>query len=265
MQQVEKKPYVSREPDENGYINYSKEDDEIWSILMERQVEIIKHRACQEFIDGLNILNFPTHHVPQLKNVSSKLKNATGWEVYPVAALISHDKFFSLLANRQFPAATFVRHREELDYLQEPDIFHEFFGHCPLLMHQPFADFSQKIAEYALGQEKKIQIQILRLYWFTVEFGLIQTNEGLRAYGGGILSSPSETVYCIESDEPQRNPLVLLDVLRTPYRIDILQPVYYVIKSFTSLYDLIDEHFLETVAKSTTMLEFEPTFPPKNC
>lgn len=155
-------------------------------------------------------------------------------------ALIPAEKFFNLLANKKFPAATFIRRRDEIDYIEEPDIFHEIFGHCPLLTNQTLSDFTcnyGKLAEKATDEER---VMLARLYWFTVEFGLIKTKDGLRTYGGGILSSISETPYCIDSDIPLRKRFDVIDVFRTPYLINIMQPVYFVIDNFDELLELID-------------------------
>ena len=148
--------------------------------------------------------------------MTEAFKQTTGWSVVPVPAMIKPEQFFELLANKKFPAATFIRTPEDLDYLQEPDIFHEFFGHCPMITYQPFADFMQTYGKLALLAKTEHRSFLSRLFWFTVEFGLIQTDQGVRCYGGGILSSKNETVYAVESDIPQRKPFDLIEVLRTP-------------------------------------------------
>ncbi len=258
-----KDPYVSRKPGPDGLIEYSAEDNQVWHDLIERQDKVVPGYACDEFLDGLKLINFKRDEVPQLKDVNEVLLDTTGWQVHPVTALISHDKFFQLLSECKFPAATFVRRREEFDYLQEPDIFHEFYGHCPMLTCQPFADFSQKYGELAKGLTHKQMIKLLRLYWFTVEFGLIQTSQGLRAYGGGILSSPEETVYSLESDKPERKKLDILTALRTPYRIDILQTVYFFIDGYEQLYQLLDTDLVALSNQAIALGDFDPTYPPK--
>ena len=173
------------------------------------------------------------------------------------------EEFFSLLANRKFPCATFIRTPEDLDYIQEPDIFHELFGHCPLLAYQPYADFSQKYGEIALKATPEQRLFLGRLYWFTVEFGLIKTDAGNRIYGGGILSSKEETIYSLESTIPERRAFGNgLDALRTPYRIDMLQTIYYVIESFDCLYKLLENDILGLITEAQSLGEFEPTFPP---
>lgn len=253
--------YVSKETDNEGYANYSDEENETWKILYQRQQKIIPGRACDEHLKGLQVLDINPNAIPQLPDVNKKLKALTGWQVSPVKSLISHEEFFDLLANRFFPAATFIRVREELDYVKEPDIFHELYGHCPMLTHPEFSDFVATYAQKVLSMDKDDWPLMQRLFWFTVEFGLIQTSDGLRAYGGGILSSIGETPYCIESPEPQRqlfNPLVMF---RTPYRIDMMQPVYFVINRFDELYDFIQSDFMETFAKARELGEFPALFP----
>ena len=198
--------YQAKKPDDSGFIAYTEEEHETWNILFERQVGLVRGRACNEFIDGLDILRLPSDRIPQLDELNKSLEKTTGWGVARVPALISFDRFFNLLANRQFPVATFIRTREELDYLQEPDIFHEIFGHCPLLTNPDFAEFTATYGRLGLAASKEERVYLARLYWLTVEFGLVETIQGLRIYGGGILSSYGETCYALESDKPLREP-----------------------------------------------------------
>ncbi|MEE4331601.1 MAG: phenylalanine 4-monooxygenase, partial [Wenzhouxiangella sp.] len=181
----------------------------------------------------------------------------------PVPALINFDRFFKLLAERKFPAASFIRTREEMDYLQEPDIFHEIFGHTTMLTHQAFADFTEAYGKAGLKASKRERVLLARLYWFTVEFGLLQTADGVRIYGGGIASSPGETVFALESDEPLRRPFDPIEALRTPYRIDIYQSVYYVLDRMDDLFELAGSDLLGLIEQARALGEFAPTFPPK--
>jgi len=256
-------PYVSRKPDASGHIAYTQDEDAIWAELYQRQSQAVGTYACQEYLDGLDVLRLPQNRVPQLDEVSVRLREATGWSVVGVPALISFNRFFNLLANRQFPAATFIRRREHMEYLQEPDIFHEIYGHCPLLTNPVFADFVATYAKISAKANDKDQVLLARLYWFTVEFGLINTQQGLRCYGAGLLSSTSETKYSIKSDTPLRRPFNVLDALRTPYRIDIFQAVYFVINNYQELYDLINVDLLGALAESRRLGEFAPNYPPK--
>jgi len=252
--------YVSRTPGSDGRIHWSDEENAIWRVLIERQLEAIQGKACDEYLAGLKLLDLPRDRIPQLEEVTGKLHAATGWSLKAVPALISFDAFFEALANRQFPVATFIRRREELDYLQEPDIFHEIFGHCPLLTNPAFAHFTHTYGRlgYAAGKEERVFLA--RLYWMTVEFGLLNTPAGLRIYGGGILSSPGETEYALNSPLPERKPFDIIDVLRTPYRIDIMQPIYFVIDDIAELYDIAELDLMEQVRQARALGLHPPKF-----
>lgn len=253
--------YVSHQPDAQGLIDYSSEENRVWRILYERQMKIVPGRACNEFLQGLQSLGLSAEHIPQLPELSRRLKSLTGWEVAPVAALISARAFFELLAERRFPAATFIRCEEEINYVKEPDIFHELFGHCPMLTNQVYADFVCTYARKVLSLPETKWPLLQRLFWFTVEFGLIKTPQGLRAYGGGILSSISETAYSVESDVPMR---VLFDpvvAFRMPYRIDMLQPVYFVIDNYQTLYDFVESDIKRFTERAKELGEYPAFFP----
>ncbi|MFY8326203.1 phenylalanine 4-monooxygenase [Pseudoalteromonas sp. ZZD1] len=254
--------YTSRTPDENGVIHWSDEENKIWSELVARQLKCIEGKACNEYMEGLKKINLPHDRIPQLSELNEVLLATTGWQVAPVPALIDFDEFFRLLANKQFPVATFIRTREEFDYLQEPDIFHEIFGHCAMLTNPDFAEFTHKYGQLGYAAEKKDRVYLARMYWFTVEFGLMQTEDGLRIYGGGILSSPGETQY-VYSDTPEINPMNVLDVLRTPYRIDIMQPLYYTINSIHDLFDISQLDIMAIVEQAKELGLHDPKFPPK--
>ena len=245
--------YQARTPDDSGFIHYTEEEHDTWNILYQRQIELLQDRACSEYLDGVEQLAMPVRRIPQLDEISKVLMARTGWSVARVPALISFDRFFSLLASRQFPVATFIRIRAELDYLQEPDIFHEIFGHCPLLTNQNFADFTETYGRLGLAASKEERVYLARLYWMTVEFGLLKTVNGLRIYGGGILSSYGESAYALDSDTPERTPLDPLLALRTPYRIDILQPLYYVIDSLSVLQQLCEMDLMALVHQAMSM------------
>ncbi|BDY03968.1 phenylalanine 4-monooxygenase [Ferrimonas sp. YFM] len=254
--------YVARQPDEQGIIHYSDEENRIWSELLARQMSWLPGRACDQYLEGLRKLNLPEDRIPQLAEVDAVLEQATGWRTAQVPALISFQHFFELLADKQFPVATFIRSREEFDYLQEPDIFHEIFGHCPLLTNPAFAHFTHTYGKLGLAASPKERVFLARLYWFTVEFGLVQTEQGLRIYGGGILSSPGETRYAL-SDEPERVSMSVLDALRTPYRIDIMQPIYYVLNHLDDLFDIAELDLMSLVKQAQELGLHEPKFPPK--
>lgn len=255
--------YVAKPVDDNGYTQYTPEEDAVWQDLMTRQIPIVTGRACDEYMRGIELLNLPRDRIPQCPDVSQVLRETTGWTLAPVPALIPFDRFFELLANRQFPAATFIRTREELDYLQEPDIFHEIFGHCPMLTNSACADFTHTYGQLGVKAKHEDQVMLAKLYWFTIEFGLIQTMQGPRVYGGGILSSKNETQYCLEDPRVIRKPFDVLDVLRTPYRIDIMQPVYFMISDFNDLYRLIDMDLIGLINEARKMGMHAPLYPKK--
>jgi phenylalanine-4-hydroxylase len=253
--------YAAKPVDAKGYTTYTEEENLIWHELYNRQFPIVKGRACQEYMYGLELLNLSQDNIPQCPDVTAVLQKTTGWALEPVPALIPFDRFFYLLANRRFPAATFIRTRAEMDYLQEPDIFHEVFGHCPLLTNQAYADFTQMYGKLGLNANHEDRVMLARLYWFTIEFGLIKTDNGLRIYGGGILSSKEETVYCLENPIPERKPFDAIEALRTPYRIDIMQPIYFVLNNFDTLYHLIDMDLLELIRTARALGEYKPAYP----
>ncbi len=255
--------YESKIPDANGIIRYSEDENAVWRDLYARQKALLPGRVCTAFLNGIEALELPADRVPQLKEVNARLEEISGFGVEPVPALISPQRFFTLLAGRKFPAATFIRRREDFDYLQEPDVFHEIFGHCPMLTLPTYADFLQKYGETALTLDKSYLWMMQRLFWFTVEFGLIETEEGTRIYGAGIASSAGETPYAVESDKPERRPFDALSVFRTPYRIDIFQTVYYVIDSARQLYDLVSSDLVPVMDEAKRLGSLPPTFPPK--
>ncbi len=256
--------YQAKVVDDQGFIDYSEAEDAVWATLYARQMELLPGRACQPFLDGLDLLALPSDHVPQAKTLSKRLDELTGWSIEPVPALINFDRFFTLLSQRRFPAASFIRMEEDLDYLQEPDIFHEIFGHVTMLTHQAFADFTEAYGKAGLAASPKDRVMLARLYWFTVEFGLIQTPQGVRICGGGIASSPGETLHAIESDLPTRRPFVPVDALRTPYRIDIFQSVYYILDKMEDLFDLAKTDLLALIQQARVLGDFSPTYPPKS-
>ena len=258
--------YVSKDADENGIIQWTDEENQVWHELITRQLACIKDKACNEYFAGLEKLNLPLDRIPQLGDVSTVLKATTGWQCEPVPALIGFGKFFQLLSERKFPVATFIRSREEMDYLQEPDIFHEIFGHCPLLTNSDFADYTQAFGKMGLNASKEQRVFLARLYWFTVEFGLLNTAEGVRIYGGGVLSSPGETDYAINDQSVERKTFDMIDVLRTPYRIDIMQPIYFMLSKVSDLKE-IRKHSVKDVMELITQAQslglHDAKFPPK--
>jgi phenylalanine-4-hydroxylase len=255
--------YTSKVPDAQGLMSYTGEENAVWRDLYARQKNLLPGRVCKAFLKGIDLLELPADRVPQLKEIDARLNEISGFGVAPVPALISPQRFFTLLAERKFPAATFIRRREDFDYLQEPDVFHEIFGHCPMLTLPTYADFLQKYGEKALQLDKSYLWMMQRLFWFTVEFGLIRTDDGVRIYGAGIASSAGETPYAVESAKPEQRPFDALQVFRTPYRIDIFQTVYYVIESARQLYDLVSSDLVPIMDEAKQLGSLPPTFPPK--
>jgi phenylalanine-4-hydroxylase len=254
--------YVAREPDASGFIDYPDAEHGVWNTLITRQLKVIEGRACQEYLDGIEQLNLPNDRIPQLGEVNRVLSNTTGWQVARVPALIPFQTFFELLASKRFPVATFIRTEEELDYLQEPDIFHEVFGHCPLLTNPWFAEFTHTYGKLGLAASKEQRVYLARLYWMTIEFGLVETAQGRKIYGGGILSSPKETFYSL-SQTPEHQAFDPVEAMRTPYRIDILQPLYFVLPDLKRLFDLAHEDIMGMVQIATQLGLHAPRFPPK--
>ena len=268
----QKQPYVSHQPDVNGHIHYSDDENAMWQALLERQAKQTPNRACVEYLQGLDKLNLPSTHIPQLHDIDQVLQATTGWQTAAVPALISFGKFFKLLANKSFPVATFIRRPDDMDYIEEPDIFHEIVGHCPLLTHPAFATFNETYGKLGLEASKEERGFLARLYWFTIEFGLVGSSmEDRRIYGGGILSSPSETIYALSNEpknhsqhKPECRAFDLMDVLRTPYRIDQIQPIYYVIDDLNTLFDIINSDIMGAVKQAMSLGLFEPTYSVKD-
>ena len=224
---------------------YSTDDDAIWNDLFTRQMDVLPGRAASAFMAGLQKLNLNRGGVPEFGRLSEDLSALTRWSVVPVPMLIPDHVFFWHLANRRFPAGNFIRTRETFDYIQEPDVFHDVFGHVPMLTDPVYADYMQ---EYGKAGWKAMRYNRLKalgsLYWYTVEFGLIHESEGIRAYGAGILSGPTEVIYAIEAKSPNRIMLNVDRVMRTDYVISDLQPTYFVIDSFDDLYrQTVDRDF----------------------
>lgn len=210
----------------------------VWKTLYERQAKILPGRACGEFLDGLAKLELVADRIPDLERLSDGLEKLTGWRVVAVPSLVPDEVFFDHLANRRFPAGQFIRAVGQLDYIQEPDIFHDVFGHVPMLAHPVFADYMQAYGRggmRALNEFAALK-NLARLYWYTVEFGLIEGPEGLRIYGSGIVSSRAESIYAVESPSPNRIGFDLERVMRTEYRIDDFQESYFVIRAFDDLF-----------------------------
>jgi phenylalanine-4-hydroxylase len=222
---------------EQDWPGYSAEEHGIWRTLFHRQQEILRERACPEFLAGLAGLEVAADGIPDFRRLNALLGAATGWTIVAVPGLVPDEIFFAHLANRRFPATRFIRRADQLDYLQEPDIFHDVYGHVPMLVNPIFADYMQA---YGKGGLKALGLgslhRLARLYWYTVEFGLIRSPKGIRIYGSGIVSSKGESIYSLESPAPNRIAFDLLRIMRTAYRIDDFQESYFVIDDFAQLF-----------------------------
>jgi len=215
---------------------YTPEQHATWDTLFARQASLLPGRAAPEFLAGLDMLRLSKPGIPDFDELSDRLMKATGWQVVAVPGLVPDDVFFDHLANRRFVAGNFIRRPDQLDYLQEPDVFHDVFGHVPLLANPVFADYMQA---YGIGGQRANGLgairNLARLYWYTVEFGLINSADGLRIYGAGIASSHGESIYALDDPSPNRIGFDLRRIMRTLYRIDDFQQVYFVIDSFEVL------------------------------
>ncbi len=216
--------------------HYTAEEHATWDKLFERQRALLPGRAADAYLRGLEVLNLSKPGIPDFAELSERLMKLTGWQVVAVPGLVPDDVFFDHMANRRFVAGNFIRRPDQLDYIQEPDVFHDVFGHVPMLADPVFADY---LEAYGRGGQRALELgalkQLGRLYWYTVEFGLIDEGEGLRIYGSGIVSSAAETRFALESDSPHRIAFDLKRVMRTDYRIDDFQQNYFVIPSFDAL------------------------------
>ena len=216
---------------------YSKTEHSVWDTLYERQMKVLPNRAADDFMVGLEALDLHRGGIPNFEELSEELRALTGWSVVAVPGLVPDAVFFDHLANRRFPAGNFIRRADQLDYLQEPDVFHDVFGHVPMLTNPVFADYMEA---YGKGGLRSLRYNALNnlaaLYWYTVEFGLIQTEQGLRIYGAGIVSSKSESIFALEDPSPNRIGFDLERLMATDYRIDDFQQTYFVIDSYEQLF-----------------------------
>lgn len=226
--------------DDIVYPDYPESDNESWKFLYNRQMQYLPGRACEEYIEGIKILNFTSDRIPALKDLSKVFNKTTGWRVARVPGLIHEEDFFKLLRQRIFPSTDYIRGKEELDYTPAPDCFHDMFGHMPLLTNKNFASFYQMFGEAAMNAEGIVRKELETLHWFTVEFGLIKNPEGMRIYGAGIISSLGEVQHAL-SENVEVRPFVPEDVVKTEYDVWHLQPILFAIESFKQL----EEGFFE--------------------
>lgn len=239
--------------------NYATEDHALWKKLCDQQEIILKNRASKEFLDGLAKLDINSDKIPDFERLSDKIEKITGWRIVAVPGLVPDDIFFSHLANKRFPCSWWIRPPDKIDYIQEPDIFHDLYGHVPLLINPFFSDFIQLYGKKGMEALKENSLHYLaRLYWYTVEFGLINTNDGLKIFGSGIISSKDESIYCLESNIPNRIKFDLKRIMSTEYIIDTFQSTYFVIDSYERLYNDMNEKLPLIYNQLHSMTDYPP-------
>ncbi|NZA25028.1 phenylalanine 4-monooxygenase [Luteimonas sp. SJ-92] len=237
---------------EQPWDDYSAADHDTWSQLYARQREILPGRACDEFLAAQDAMGMTPDRIPKFSELNQVLTATTGWTLMGVEGLLPELDFFDHLANRRFPVTWWIRRPDQIDYIEEPDLFHDLFGHVPLLMNPMFADYMQA---YGKGGVKAHGIgadalqNLTRLYWYTVEFGLIRQADGLRIFGAGIVSSKGESIYALESAAPNRIGFDLERIMRTRYRIDSYQKTYFVIDGFEQLMRATEPDFSPIYAR----------------
>jgi phenylalanine-4-hydroxylase len=244
---------------DQGWDAYTPEEHGVWKTLFERQSRLLPGRAADSFVQGIAELPMSPHEIPDFRRLSEMLDKRTGWQIVAVPGLVPDEVFFEHLANRRFPAGRFIRKPHQLDYLEEPDVFHDVFGHVPLLLHPAIADYIQAYGEGGLRAQKLGALdKLARVYWYTVEFGLVRQKDGLRIYGAGIASSAAESVFALEDPSPNRIGFALDRVLQTRYRIDDFQETYFVIEDLEQLLELARIDFAPIYRRLQDMPEYEP-------
>jgi phenylalanine-4-hydroxylase len=244
---------------DQGWESYTEADHAIWRTLFERQTRLLPGRACAAFLDGMRALPIGPEAIPDFRRLSEVLMKRTGWQLVAVPGLLPDDVFFDHLAHRRFPAGNFIRGADELDYLQEPDVFHDVFGHVPMLMNPGMAAFIQAYGEGGLrAKALGVLPNLARVYWYTVEFGLVREPDGLRIYGAGIASSYSESLFSLEDPSPNRIVFELERVMRTCYRIDDFQETYFVLSDLDELLDLERIDFAPLYQRARALPELQP-------
>ncbi|RZL63543.1 MAG: phenylalanine 4-monooxygenase [Variovorax sp.] len=244
---------------DQGWEKYTPAQHAVWKTLFERQTQLLPGRACDEFVEGMKNLPIGADEIPDFRRLSDVLMQRTGWQVVAVPGLVPDEVFFEHLANRRFPSGQFIRGADQLDYLEEPDVFHDVFGHVPMLMNPAIADYIQAYGVGGLrAKELGVLDKLARVYWYTVEFGLVQQKDGLRIYGAGIASSRTESVFALDDASPNRIAFDLERVMRTHYRIDDFQESYFVIENLDRLLELASIDFGPLYARIDGQPEFQP-------
>lgn len=244
--------------DQNWH-GYSAAEHRVWTTLYDRQRDLLESHACDAFLRGLTALDLHGDGIPDFARINPRLEKLTGWRIIAVPGLIPDAAFFDCLAQRIFPAGQFIRSADTLDYLSEPDIFHDVFGHVPMLTDPSFADYMQA---YGVGGQRALGLDHLhhlaRLYWYTVEFGLVQSGDGLKIYGAGLASSHAEAIFALEDATPSRMAFDILRVMRTRYRIDTFQQTYFAIPSIGALLEATLQDFSDLYAELETASDIAP-------
>ena len=238
---------------------YTAAEHAVWQTLFARQTKLLPGRACDEFVNGMRALPIGAQQIPDFRRLNEVLAKRTGWQVVAVPGLVPDEVFFDHLANRRFPAGQFIRKPGQLDYIEEPDVFHDVFGHVPMLMNPVIADYIQA---YGIGGLRAQKLGVLphlaRVYWYTVEFGLVLQPDGLRVYGSGIVSSHAESLFALDDPSPNRIRFNLERVMRTRYRIDDFQETYFVIGEFDELLELARIDFAPLYERVKGKRDYEP-------
>ena len=244
---------------DQGWDRYTAREHAVWKTLFERQSRLLPGRACDAFLSGMRKLSIGAGQIPDFRRLSDVLMRHTGWQIVAVPGLVPDEVFFDHLANRRFPAGQFIRKPHQLDYLEEPDVFHDVFGHVPMLMNPVIADFVQAYGQGGLrAQQLGVLPNLARVYWYTVEFGLVQQSDGLRIYGSGIASSLTESVFALDDASPNRIGFDLERVMRTLYRIDDFQESYFVLDKLDDLLELATIDFAPVYARAQSQAELQP-------
>ena len=244
---------------DQGWEQYTAQEHTVWKTLFERQSKLLPGRACDEFVSGMRDLPIGLEQIPNFVELSETLTKRTGWQIVAVPGLVPDDVFFEHLANRRFPAGQFIRKPDQLDYLEEPDVFHDVFGHVPMLMNPVIADYIQAYGVGGLRANRLGALEMLaRVYWYTVEFGLLRQRDGIRIYGAGIASSATETVFAVEDPSPNRVRFDLERVMRTHYRIDDFQETYFVLDHLDDLLRLAEIDFAPSYQRLAGAGEYQP-------
>jgi phenylalanine-4-hydroxylase len=244
---------------DQGWQNYTAQDHGVWKTLFERQSKLLVGRACDEYVRGMRDLPIGADQIPDFRRLSDILMKRTGWQVVAVPGLVPDEVFFEHLANRRFPAGHFIRKPHELDYLEEPDVFHDVFGHVPLLMQPAIGNYIQAYGVGGLrAKELGVLDKLARVYWYTIEFGLVQQKDGLRVYGAGIASSATESVFALDDPSPNRIRFDLERVMRTHYRIDDFQETYFVVDELDELLELAHIDFAPHYERVKSQPDYEP-------